>query len=210
MCGIAGILHKNYAPVSEHLLTAMRDSLLHRGPDAGDQWIEGPIGLAHRRLSIIDLSPASNQPFYSPCGNFVLVFNGEIFNYKEFKPELQAKGFQFRTESDTEVLLYLLMEYGTQVLHRLIGFWAFALWDRRQQTLLLVRDRLGVKPLFYSVLGERFLFASEPKALFAGGLPKEIDPAQLDELFFYRHVSGENTIFQNVKRLFPRQLMMVS
>jgi asparagine synthase (glutamine-hydrolysing) len=138
-----------------------------------------------------------------------LVYNGEVFNYKEFKPELIAKGYAFKTQSDTEVLLYLLMEYGTKVLNRLIGFWAFALWNKKEERMLLVRDRLGVKPLFYSEQSESFVFASEPKAFFAGGMEKSVAEEHLDELFFYRHVSGENTIFKQVKRILPGHYMEV-
>jgi asparagine synthase (glutamine-hydrolysing) len=203
MCGIAGFWNKNNQPSALNRLVAMRDSMYHRGPDAGGEYLAGDVALGHRRLAILDRSPAANQPFVSSCGRFVLVYNGEVFNFQEFYPELKAKGYEFRTSSDTEVLLYLLMEYGVAALPRLNGFFAFAFWDGEARRLTLVRDRFGVKPLFLAETSEGLAFASEPKALFAWGLTKKIDSSHLDELFFYRHVSGENTIFEGIKRLLP-------
>ena len=127
----------------------MGESIAHRGPDAAGFWFEGNVGFVHRRLSILDLSEAGTQPFYSQDQNHVLVFNGEIFNFKEFYPELKSKGYSFHSTSDTEVLLYLLMEYGMEVLGRLNGFFAFAYYNRQKEELYLARDRFGVKPLFY-------------------------------------------------------------
>ena len=210
MCGIAGIINKNNNPVNQEKLIQMRDSLVHRGPDAAGIYIHNNIGLAHRRLSIIDLSESANQPFHSPCKRYTLIFNGEIFNYQEFKNDLITNGHKFHTESDTEVLLYLLMDYGVACLSKLIGFWAFAFYDHQENTTLLVRDRKGIKPLFYSNTATEFAFASEPKALFAYGLPKEVDEEHIDELFFYRHVSGENTIFKGIKRILPGYYMVVN
>ncbi|NVK53263.1 MAG: asparagine synthase (glutamine-hydrolyzing) [Flavobacteriaceae bacterium] len=203
MCGIAGFWNKNNLPASEEILRKMTDSLVHRGPDAGGHKIFGDLALGHRRLSILDLSEHANQPFLSPCGNFILIFNGEIFNYRDFYPELRNKGYQFKTSSDTEVLLFLLMEYGVKALPRLNGFFAFAFWDNQNRELILVRDRFGVKPLFWSENEDLLAFASEPKALFAMGLEKSIAEEHLDELFFYRHVSGEHTIFEEIKRFLP-------
>lgn len=210
MCGIAGIINKNNNPVNLEKLLTMRDSLVHRGPDASGFYIHNNIGFAHRRLSIIDLSESANQPFHSPCKRYTLTFNGEIFNFQEFKAELIYNGHKLKTESDTEVLLYLLMDYGVACLSKLIGFWAFAFYDHQEKTTLLVRDRKGIKPLFYSNTTTEFAFASEPKALFAYGLPKEVDENHIDELFFYRHVSGENTIFKGIKRLLPGHYMVVN
>ena len=210
MCGIAGIINKNNNPVNQEKLIQMRDSLVHRGPDAAGIYIHNNIGLAHRRLSIIDLSESANQPFHSPCKRYTLIFNGEIFNYQEFKNDLITNGHKFHTESDTEVLLYLLMDYGVACLSKLIGFWAFAFYDHQENTTLLVRDRKGIKPLFYSNTATEFAFASEPKAFFAYGLPKEVDEEHIDELFFYRHVSGENTIFKGIKRILPGYYMVVN
>ncbi|SFT40511.1 asparagine synthase (glutamine-hydrolysing) [Algoriphagus locisalis] len=209
MCGIVGFWNKEN-PAQESKLVAMRESLIHRGPDAGAHWIDGKLGLGHRRLSILDLSEGANQPYTSPCGNYTMVFNGEIFNYKSFYPELTNKGYQFRTTSDTEVLLYLLMEQGTSALKRLNGFFAFSFFDKRKQELLIARDRFGVKPLFYQDNQEGFFFASEIKALWAGGVPKQIEESHLDELFLYRFNSGENTVFKRIYRLLPGYFMRIS
>jgi asparagine synthase (glutamine-hydrolysing) len=210
MCGIAGIIHKKRELVSEMKLMSMRDSMLHRGPDAGSLWINENIAFAHRRLSIVDLSDAATQPFHSECGRYVLVFNGEIFNYLELKKDLELKGISLRTKSDTEVLLNLLIHEGTLCLQKLIGFWAIAFHDRQTKETLFIRDRMGIKPFFYCENDEYFAFASEPKALFAYGFPKAMAEEYLEELFLYRHVSGENTIFNGVKRMLPGYFMRLN
>lgn len=210
MCGISGVINKLSKPIDKDRLIAMRDSLTHRGPDAAGIHINNNIGLAHRRLSIIDLDESSNQPFHSQCGRYSMVFNGEIFNYKELKSNLTQKGIQFVTNSDTEVLLQLLIHFNVGCLTSLIGFWAFAFYDNEEKTTLLVRDRAGVKPLFYTNSSTEFAYASEPKAFFAYGLPKEVDEEHIDELFFYRHVSGENTIFKGIKRILPGHTLLVN
>lgn len=203
MCGITGFWNKNRKPASPEVLRAMRDSMIHRGPDSGGEFVEEDLAFGHRRLSILDLSDFANQPFHSACGRYHLVFNGEIFNYQDFYPELKQKGFEFHTTSDTEVLLYLLMSYDLSVLQRLNGFFAFAFWDKQERKLLLVKDRYGVKPLYWAETSQGLAFGSEPKSLFPWGLEKSMDESQLDELFFYRHVSGENTVFKGVKRFLP-------
>lgn len=210
MCGIAGIITKSSQPVTSELLLAMGKSMAHRGPDAAGIDVTNTVGLVHRRLSILDLTEAGNQPYHSSCGRYVLVFNGEIFNYQELAPGLIAKGYQFKSQSDTEVLLYLLMEEGVEVLHRLNGFFSFCFFDKVSEELLLARDRFGVKPLFYAEDSDRFIFGSEPKVLFAGGFAKDLDPEQLDELFYYRYISGENTIYKGVHRLLPGHWMKVN
>lgn len=210
MCGIAGVINKKSKLVSVTKLVAMRDSMLHRGPDAGSLWISENIALAHRRLSIIDLSDAATQPFHSECGRYVLVFNGEIFNYQEHRKNLEGLGVVFRTHSDTEVLLQLLIHEGTKCLNKLIGFWAIAFHDKLSKETLLIRDRMGIKPFFYSENHDYFAFASEPKALFAYGYEKAVAEEHLDELFLYRHVSGENTIFKGVKRILPGYYMRLN
>lgn len=206
MCGIAGFWEYE-KEASLEKIKAMCQAIQHRGHDAQGIFLDRKLALGHRRLSILDLTEGANQPFSSPCSNFHLIFNGEIFNFQEFYPELKLKGFTFTTTSDTEVLLYLLMEYGTKVLSRLNGFFTFAFWDAKANKLLLARDRYGVKPLFISNSQDGFFFASEPKALFAGNLKKELDESQIDELMFYRYVSGENTIFSGIQRLLPGHLL---
>lgn len=204
MCGIGGILKKDLnSPVEQGILEKMNQVLAHRGPDATKIWSEGPIGFLHRRLSIIDLSEQSNQPFFSQDIRYSMVFNGEIYNYKELKVYLEGKGHVFHTHSDTEVLLNLYIEEGEKCLDRLNGMFAFAIWDFYNQELFIARDRIGVKPFYYTETPQFFAFASEQKALFQTGLAAEIDPAKLDELLLFRFVAGEDTLFKNVKRLLP-------
>jgi len=210
MCGIAGIVYKNSKIVKENLLVEIGQTIAHRGPDSFGIFNYENIGFVHRRLSILDLTESGNQPFISPCGRFILIYNGEIFNFKEFYPELKLKGFDIKSNSDTEVLLYLLIVYGTNVLERLNGFFAFSFFDRYSGVIILARDRFGVKPLFYSQNSDFFTFASEPKAIFKSGIEKKINESAIDELFFYRYISGENTSFENVFRLLPGHLMIVS
>src|SRR5438093_8050738 len=150
MCGIAGKLHYDATrPVEKSLLQRMCSALEHRGPDDEGIVIQGPLGLGHRRLSIIDLSPGGHQPMSSDDGTLWIVFNGEIYNFQELRGYLELAGCRFRSRSDTEVLLRLYQARGVACLHALRGMFAFAIWDARQRTLLLARDRLGVKPLFY-------------------------------------------------------------
>jgi asparagine synthase (glutamine-hydrolysing) len=203
MCGINGVLHKNNQPINENLLVQMRDSLIHRGPDDAGIWIDNNVGFGHRRLSILDTSKNGHQPRLSNDGRYAIVFNGEIYNYKEFKSELHAKGYSFTSESDTEVLLYLYIEYGEAMLDRLNGMFSFSIWDSQEQELFIARDRVGVKPLYFFNSDSLFAFASEPKALFAYGVDKSIDESQLNEWLFYRYVSGENTLYKNIHSLLP-------
>ena len=204
MCGIAGIFYFNkHRTVEDNRLTAMRDALLHRGPDFGSSFIENNIGLGHRRLSILDLSPLGNQPMFSDDERYAIIFNGEIYNFLELRPELEKKGFQFKSHCDTEVLLKMYIAYGEEMLDKLNGMFAFAIWDRQEKTLFAARDRVGIKPFYYVADDEQFLFASEAKSLFAGGYPMELDESTFSELFLYRFVAGEETIFKNVKKLLP-------
>jgi asparagine synthase (glutamine-hydrolysing) len=203
MCGINGVLHKNNQPVNEELLIHMRDKMIHRGPDDAGILVNNCIGLGHRRLSILDTSYNGHQPRLSKDGRYAIVFNGEIYNFEEFKPELAAKGYIFTSESDTEVLLYLYIEYGESMLNRLNGMFAFAIWDNQVQELFIARDRLGVKPLYFYNSDLLFAFASEPKALFAYGIEKLLDPSQLNEWLLYRYVSGANTLYKNIFSLLP-------
>ena len=203
MCGINGIFNLNAISVDENSLVKMRDVLEHRGPDEAGKYINKNIGLGHRRLSILDTSTAGNQPFYSENGRYVLVFNGEIYNYKSFYSELETKGIQLKTGTDTEVLIKLFELYGLDVLSRLNGMFAFAIWDNLERKLILVRDRMGVKPLYYSVSNNSLYFGSEQKALFAAGVPIKICEYGLEEYFFNRFVAGENTLYENVYKILP-------
>jgi asparagine synthase (glutamine-hydrolysing) len=210
MCGINGILHLQLQKkVDERILTKMRDSLEHRGPDDKGLFIENNIGLGHRRLSILDVSLAGHQPFLSEDGRYVLVYNGEIYNFKEFYPELKSNGFDIRTTSDTEVLMKLFQLHGLKMLNRLNGMFAFAIWDKIEKKLTVVRDRMGVKPLYYSFYNETFYFASEQKALFTAGVPLKMAQDGLEEYIFNRFVAGENTLYQNVKKVLPGHIMTI-
>jgi asparagine synthase (glutamine-hydrolysing) len=208
MCGINGILHlQSQKKVDERTLTKMRDSLEHRGPDDKGLFIENNIGLGHRRLSILDVSAAGHQPFLSDNGRYVMVYNGEIYNFKDFYPELQNNGFDIRTSSDTEVLLKLFELHGTKMLHRLNGMFAFAIWDKKERKLTAVRDRMGVKPLYYSFYNETFYFASEQKALFTAGVPLKMAQDGMEEYIFNRFVAGENTLYKNIKKVLPGHIL---
>jgi asparagine synthase (glutamine-hydrolysing) len=210
MCGINGILNlQSSKKVEEHIIIKMRDALAHRGPDDNGIYIANTIGLGHRRLSVLDTSLAGHQPFLSDDKRYVLVYNGEIYNFKEFYPELIRNGFDIKTKSDTEVLLKLFQLYGTNMLHRLNGMFAFAIWDNQEKKLTLVRDRMGVKPLYYSLYNESLYFASEQKALFTAGVPLKIADDGLEEYIFNRFVAGENTLYQNIKKVLPGYVMTV-
>lgn len=185
------------------LETATR-MLAHRGPDDQGLFIEGPIGLGHRRLSIIDLSPLGHQPMISTDERFVIVFNGEIYNFQELRHELEASGRRFRSQSDTEVILVGFEHWGRNVLARLNGIFACAIYDRRERSLLLARDRLGVKPLYYFRDKLGFVFGSEIKSLLAlHDLPRRIDPQGFHEFLYYGNCLGTTTLFADVKRLEP-------
>lgn len=185
----------------------MRDALEHRGPDDKGIFVENNIGLGHRRLSILDVSAAGHQPYSSDDDRFVMVYNGEIYNFKEFYPELKSNGFEIKTGSDTEVLLKLFQLYGSKMLHRLNGMFAFAIWDKEKKELTVARDRMGVKPLYYSFSNETFYFASEQKALFSAGLPLKIAQNGLEEYIFNRFVAGENTLYENIKKVLPGHII---
>jgi asparagine synthase (glutamine-hydrolysing) len=202
MCGIAGIFHLDQEPVSPVILKKMTDAIAHRGPDGEGQYIDHYVGLGHRRLAIIDLSPAGHQPMITKDGRFILSFNGEIYNHHELRIELEANGYQFHSRTDTEVLLYAYAQWGEKCLDRFNGMFAFSIWDRQKQELFLARDRYGIKPLYYSLIGQKFLFGSEIKAIFANPIyHKEIDLEGLLEYFTFQNFFTDKTLFKNVKLL---------
>lgn len=209
MCGINGIFHLNFKQVDQNQLEKMRDILEHRGPDDKGIFIKNNIGLGHRRLSIIDTSPAGHQPFISENGRYTIVFNGEIYNYQSFYPELKGKGISLKTSSDTEVLLKLYELYGMEMLGRLNGMFAFAIWDDVEKKLILCRDRMGVKPLYYAIYKNTLFFASEQKALFTAGVPLEISNDGMEEYIFNRFVAGENTLYNQVKKVLPGHYLII-
>src|SRR6187397_3008823 len=165
MCGIAGVLDRSGGPVPAELLKAMSDVIAHRGPDGEGQFADGPVGLANRRLAIIDPRPEGDQPMEDATGEFVTTYNGELYNYRELRSELESAGRRFRTQTDTEVVLNAYAEWGAKAVERFNGMFGLAIWDRRRQELFLARDRYGVKPLYYAELGGRLIFGSEVKSL---------------------------------------------
>ena len=209
MCGICGVFNLNGAAVDGAFVRRMSSTIAHRGPDGSGTFVSGALGLGHRRLSIIDLEGGA-QPLGSEDGKLQVVFNGEIYNFIEVREELVKKGHTFRTRSDTEVLIHGYEEWGIDVVHKLNGIFAFALWDEHKQQLFLARDHLGVKPLYYADVGQRFLFASEIKALLADPLcPREVNLNGLGQLFSLRYVVSPATLFRAIKKLPPAHLMIV-
>ncbi len=209
MCGISGVFNFDNKPVSPETLKAMVGMLAHRGPDATGVFVQRELGLAHARLSIIDLE-GGRQPMASEDESLWITFNGEIFNYVELRNELIAKGHRFLTHSDTEVILHLYQEEGDHCVHKLNGQWAFAIWDTRGRTLFISRDRLGIRPLFYTFTGSSFVFASEIKALFANpGVPRGLDPHGLDQLFSFWVTLPPRTVFRDIRELPPGHSLTV-
>src|SRR5437899_1634765 len=181
----------------------MRDILRHRGPDDEGLWVEGPVGLGHRRLAIVDVA-GGQQPMTNEDQTVWIVFNGEIYNHAALRPELQARGHRYRTRSDTETIIHLYEEEGERCVERLQGMFAFALWDRTRGRLLLARDRLGIKPLYYACTEHELLFASEIKAILAARLIQpEFNEAVLPEFLATRFVAGEETFFRGIRKLLP-------
>jgi len=203
MCGITGLINLDGAPVSPAILKKMTDAIAHRGPDGEGQWVDRNIGLGHRRLAIIDLSPAGHQPMVSSDHRYVITYNGEIYNYRELRASLEAEGFRFRSQSDTEVLLNAISAWGTKALDKLNGMFAFALWDKQEQKLLVARDRYGIKPLYYSLSGNTMAFGSEQKAISVQpGFARRLDKEALLEYFTFQNIFTDKTLLQGVK-MFP-------
>ncbi len=202
MCGIAGIFHRDGSPASGVLVRAMTEAIAHRGPDGHGHFVEGSVALGHRRLAIIDLSEASRQPMETPDGRFVISYNGEIYNFRELRGQLAARGRRFHTEGDTEVLLHAFAEWGIDALTKLNGMFAFAIWDRSTRRLFLVRDRFGVKPLYYAVFADKVVFASEIKAILT--LPDfrcQPDLEGLVEYLTFQNFFTDRTLYRGVRLL---------
>ena len=210
MCGIAGALYADPTrPCEPEMIKRMTDVMSYRGPDDSGAWLDGPVGLGHRRLSIIDLG-GGHQPMTDVSGTLWIVFNGEIYNYQEVRADLIARGLTFETQSDTEVILQAYAAMGEKCVTALNGMFAFAIWDTKQRTLFLARDRMGVKPLYYVERPDAFLFASEIKSLLASGL---VEARAREEAFaeylIFRQVAGSDTLFQGVRSLPPGCTMTV-
>jgi asparagine synthase (glutamine-hydrolysing) len=202
MCGIAGILHCNGEPASAVRLKSMTDAIAHRGPDDEDQVVYGPVALGHRRLSIIDLSSLGRQPMVTKDGRYTLVYNGEIYNFQELRAELTARGCEFVSRTDSEVLLQAFATWGVEAIIRLNGMFAFAIWDRQTNTLTLARDRYGVKPVYFADVNGVFLFASEIKGILAhGALNAEMDVEGLTEYLTFQNFFTDRTLFRHAKLL---------
>jgi len=212
MCGICGELKFDGQPPDKDVLRRMLARLERRGPDHEGQYIDGRVAFGHRRLSVIDLSAASNQPWVDPDNSLALVFNGAIYNYKELRTELIGKGFSFSSEGDTEVVLKAYAAWGESFASRLQGMFAIAIWDGQRQQLVLVRDRFGIKPLYYSRERHGFRFASNPQALLAAGnVDTGIDPVALHHHFsLHAVVPAPRTLLKGVRKLPPAHMMVLA
>src|ERR1700754_1275134 len=213
MCGITGILSNNPANITDQRLKSMTDAIAHRGPDGEMTWISGSglAGLGHRRLSIIDLSPAGAQPMHY-LQRYTIIHNGEIYNYRELRHLLQSKGYAFSSQTDTEVILAAYDHFGAGCLQHFDGMFAFAIWDEKERTLFLARDRFGEKPLFFYRDEEQFLFASELKGLWAAGVKKESNRKMLFNFITIGYTqnpsNGFETFFQGISKLPARSYLV--
>ncbi len=211
MCGIAGFSLFNHEEGGIQALEAMHEAIYHRGPDASGTYLDKEVGLCHRRLSILDLSEAGNQPMFSQDSNLVIVFNGEIYNFLELREELIAKGVHFKSHTDTEVILALYAREGIECLNKLNGMFAFALWDKIKHQLFIARDRLGKKPLYYYAQNGRFAFGSEIKAILAlQDIPREIRLDAVYDFFAYQYIPDPKSIFEHIYKLPPAHYMIVN
>ena len=207
MCGITGKLTYDGEPISRELLEAMTDVVSHRGPDASGYYVGEGVGLGHRRLSIIDLA-TGDQPLANEDETIWVVFNGEIYNFADLRRQLEAAGHRFRTHSDTEVIVHGYEEWGASCVERFRGMFAFAVWDARQRRLLLARDRLGVKPLYYAALPQGVIFGSEIKSILQDpAVSRAWRPDALDAYLTLAYIPGPATIFAQVWKLPPGKLV---
>ncbi len=223
MCGIAGIYNLNGGPVPTSLLKAMTDVIAHRGPDGDGFYTDGPVGLGHRRLAIIDLSPAGRQPMANETADLIITYNGEVYNFQELQVELQALGHRFQSKTDSEVVVHAYEEWGEKCIERFNGMFAFAIYDRRSHTstveggqqhaggrLFIARDRYGVKPLYYYHDDGVFIFASEIKALLKHpALSAQVSLPALSEYFTFQNVFSDLTLFEGVRLLPPGCTLMI-
>lgn len=204
MCGITGIFNLNGEPIPINLLKKMTGVIVHRGPDAEGYWIDSYVGFGHRRLSIIDTSSLGNQPMQTEDGRFIVSYNGEIYNYKYLRCELESKGYSFLSKSDTEVVLKSYAEWGEECVKKFNGMFAFAIWDKKQKRMFLSRDRYGIKPLYYYFNNDVFVFASEIKSILEH--PKynfNVSVDALNEYFSFQNIFTDITLFKGIKILPP-------
>jgi len=212
VCGIAGVFNfRSQAGADAAAVRRMADVVAHRGPDASGVYVDGPAGLAHRRLAILDLSEQGRQPMHTADGRFVMVFNGEIYNYLELRDELERDGHRFHTRTDSEVLLTLYALDGAAALSRLQGMFAVGIWDTHRRELFLARDRVGIKPLYYAETSEGLVFGSEAKSLFEyPGVCCDVDRDQIDTFMTFGYVPGAATMFRGVRKLLPGHMLTVT
>ncbi|MBX3086400.1 MAG: asparagine synthase (glutamine-hydrolyzing) [Anaerolineae bacterium] len=210
MCGIAGLLHMNGEDVCAERLQAMTDAMSHRGPDGEGHYVHGRIGLGHRRLAIIDLSPAGKQPMRNEDGTIWVTFNGEIYNFAEIRTELMQHGHEFHSHTDTEVIVHAYEQWGVECLARFNGMFAFGLWDEPRKRLWLVRDRLGIKPLYYAQIADTILFGSEIKALLTyPEFDREIDYEALAYFLALNYTPAPHTLFKHARQILPGHYLVI-
>lgn len=209
MCGICGIFNFNRQPVDQQLLLNMRDIMTHRGPNDAGIHIDKYVGLAARRLSVIDLSQLGHQPMFNEDKSICICYNGEVYNYVSLREELIKKGHTFVSNTDTEVVLHGFEEYGLDIVRQMNGMFTFAVWDSNTRALFLCRDRLGIKPLYYYTDADRFIFGSEIKAILTAGIRAELEPSVISSFLSLRYTPGNNTIFQGIHKLPPGTFVKV-
>lgn len=204
MCGITGIFNIDRSPVPAGILDKMTQIIRHRGPDGYGYWDEGYIGFGHRRLAIIDLSPAAHQPMLSADERFVITYNGEVYNFRQLRIELEKKGYRFHSDSDTEVVVNSIAEWGFEAVNKFNGMFAFAIWDKKEKKLAMVRDRYGIKPLYYFFNGKTLVFGSEIKSiLIHPDYSKAVSVEALNEYFSFQNIFSDLTLFENIRLLPP-------
>ncbi|MED5534282.1 MAG: asparagine synthase (glutamine-hydrolyzing) [Pseudomonadota bacterium] len=202
MCGIAGIIHLDGAPASVEILQKMTDAIAHRGPDGEGKWVVGPVGIGHRRLAVIDPTVLGNQPMISADQRYVLSYNGELYNFRELRIELETAGYEFCSKTDSEVVLHAFSEWGPECVQRFNGMFAFVIWDCEERVLHLARDRYGIKPLYYVQWGDTFLFGSEQKAILEyPGAKRKIDKVALLEYFNFQNIFTDRTLMEDIRLL---------
>ncbi|MDD5680952.1 MAG: asparagine synthetase B, partial [Candidatus Omnitrophica bacterium] len=211
MCGIAGIYRPGQESIERGLIKKMTDAIAHRGPDGEGHFIDRDIALGHRRLAVLDLTPAGNQPMLTADRQLVVSYNGEIYNFRELRRELENLGYRFNSRTDTEVILHGYREWGLDLIPRLNGMFAFALWDAKKRELILARDRYGIKPLYLWKNGKEYVFASEIKAILQHpGYRIEVNYDALNEYFTFQNIFRFHTFFKGIDMLPPARIIRIN
>jgi len=211
MCGICGIINlKKRTKINKEIIRDMNKLLHHRGPDDEGYYFSDYVCMGHKRLSILDLSKKGRQPMKSRKGSLIISYNGEVYNFKEIREELIKKGYTFKSKSDTEVILKSYEEWGINCLKKFNGMFAFALYDKKKDIVFLVRDRLGIKPLYYSIFDDRLIFGSEIKSILQyPGFKRKLNKEAISSYLSYRYVLGKETLFKNIYKLLPGQYLKI-